>query len=199
MNEIIPRWEWRSFGPHFGDAESRLKAYGIGTTQHSDEIYLLSSMTDANVKIRNGFMDIKRLEQTDRQGFEQWRPILKAAFPLTTADIETVFAALGAAPPQDSSKMTLEQLISEAGADARLRKLEVQKTRNRYRPEGCMAELTEVTTENKTIHTIAVESENPIRIAAVLHALRLQGVENVSYPRGLKQLAGMTDLKGTAQ
>ena len=26
MSVIIPRWEWRIFGSHFGDAEMRLKA-----------------------------------------------------------------------------------------------------------------------------------------------------------------------------
>ena len=97
MSEIIPRWEWRSFGSHFGDAEARLKARGADKLQHSDEIYLLSSVSDANVKIRDGLMDIKRLEQTDAHGFEQWRPVLKEAFPLPAAAIEAVFAALGVA------------------------------------------------------------------------------------------------------
>jgi len=71
MSEIIPRWEWRSFGLHFGDAEVRLKTHGTDKLRHSDEIYLLSSISDANVKIREGQMDIKRLEQTDAHGFEQ--------------------------------------------------------------------------------------------------------------------------------
>ena len=47
MNEIIPRWEWRSFGSHFGDAEARLTATGAGKMQTSDEIYLLSSLSGA--------------------------------------------------------------------------------------------------------------------------------------------------------
>ena len=76
MSEIIPRWEWRSFGSHFGDAEARLKARGADKLQHSDEIYLLSSVSDANVKIRDGLMDIKHLEKTNTYGFEQWRPVL---------------------------------------------------------------------------------------------------------------------------
>ena len=191
MSAIIPRWEWRSFGSHFGDAEVRLKVLGADKLQHSDEIYLLSSVSDANVKIRDGLMDIKQLEQTDAHGFEQWRPVLKEAFPLSAAAIEAVFTALGVAPPLESAAITLDQLLAEVTSDSRLRTLEVHKARTRYHLDGCMAELTEVTANGKTIRTMAVESENPAHITAALRALALEGVINVSYPRGLKRLLEM--------
>jgi exopolyphosphatase/guanosine-5'-triphosphate,3'-diphosphate pyrophosphatase len=193
MNEITPRWEWRSFGSHFGDAEMRLKARGADRLQHSDEIYLLSSVCDANVKIRDGLMDIKQLEQTDTQGFEQWRPVLKEAFPLSAAAIKFVFSSLGvASPPESAVPLTLNQLLAEVTADSRLYKLEVHKVRARYQLGACMAELTEVVANGKTIRTLAVESENSAHITAALHALGLEGVENVSYPRGLKQLVELS-------
>jgi hypothetical protein len=31
VSVIIPRWKWRIFGSHFGDAEMRLKALGAVT------------------------------------------------------------------------------------------------------------------------------------------------------------------------
>jgi exopolyphosphatase/guanosine-5'-triphosphate,3'-diphosphate pyrophosphatase len=193
MNEIIPRWEWRSFGAHFGDAEARLKARIADKLQYSDEMYLLSSISDANVKIRDGLMDIKRLEQTDTQGFEQWRPVLKEAFPLPAAAIRTVFAALGVVPPPELAPITLDRLLAEVASDSRLRTLEVHKTRTRYQLEGCMAELTEVAANGKTIRTIAVESEEPALITTALRTLGLEGLENISYPRGLKRLVEMAD------
>ena len=49
--------------------------------QNSEEIYLVSAATDANVKIRDQLLDIKRLERVDEHGLEQWRPELKAAVP----------------------------------------------------------------------------------------------------------------------
>jgi exopolyphosphatase / guanosine-5'-triphosphate,3'-diphosphate pyrophosphatase len=193
MNEITPRWEWRSFGSHFGDAEIRLKERGADKLQHSDEIYLLSSVSDANVKIRDGLMDIKQLEQTDTRGFEQWRPVLKEAFPLSAAAIKFVFSSLGVASPLESTiPLTLDQLLAEVTADSRLYKLEVHKVRARYQLEACMAELTEVVANGKTMRTLAVESENSAHITAALHALGLEGVENVSYPRGLKQLVELS-------
>ena len=192
-SEIIPRWEWRSFGLHFGDAEACLKTHGIDKLRHSDEIYLLSSISDGNVKIRDGLMDIKRLEQTDAHGFEQWRPVLKEAFPLPAAAMQAVFTALGVATTQDYVPITLDQLLAEVTSDSRMRTLEVHKARTRYHLEGCMAELTEVTANGKTIRTMAVESEDPAHITAALQALGIEGSENVSYPHGLKQLLKMTD------
>ena len=56
-----------------------------------------------------------------------------------------------------------------------------------------MAELTEVVANGKTIRTMAVESEDPAHIAAALQVLGLEGLENVSYPRGLKRLVEMAD------
>jgi exopolyphosphatase/guanosine-5'-triphosphate,3'-diphosphate pyrophosphatase len=188
MSEIIPRWEWRSFGSHFGDAEARLIAQRADKLQHSDEIYLLSSVSDANVKIRNGLMDIKQLEQTDTHGFELWRPVLKEAFPLPAAAIQAVFAALGVPATQEYAPITLDQLLAEVTANAKLRTLEVHKARTRFHLEGCMAELTEIVADGKTIRTLAVESEDPDCIAAALRVLDLVGIENVSYPRGLKRL-----------
>jgi exopolyphosphatase / guanosine-5'-triphosphate,3'-diphosphate pyrophosphatase len=192
-SEIIPRWEWRSFGLHFGDAEACLKTHGTDKLQHSDEIYLLSSISDTNVKIRDGLMDIKHLEKTDTHGFEQWRPVLKEAFPLPVAAMQAMFDALGVSATQEFAPMTLDQLIAEVTSDSRMRTLEVHKARTRYHLEGCMAELTEVTANGKTIRTIAVESEDPVCIVAALRALGLEGGKNVSYPCGLKRLVKMTD------
>jgi exopolyphosphatase / guanosine-5'-triphosphate,3'-diphosphate pyrophosphatase len=191
MSGIIPRWEWRSFGSNFGDAEARLIVHGPDKLQHSDEIYLLSSVNDANVKIRDGLMDIKQLEQTDTHGFELWRPVLKEAFPLPAATIQAVFAALGVPATQEYASITLDQLLAGLASDLRLRTLEVHKTRTRYHLEACMAELTEIIADGKTIHTMAVESEDPFRIASALQVLGLEGIENVSYPRGLKRLVKM--------
>jgi exopolyphosphatase / guanosine-5'-triphosphate,3'-diphosphate pyrophosphatase len=192
MSDIIPRWEWRSFGSHFGDAEIRLKMRGVDKFQHSDEIYLLSLASEANVKIRDDLLDIKLLEQTDVHEFEQWRPVLKQAFPLSATAIETMFAALGVESSPEFHPITLDQLLAKVKSDFRVRTLAVHKIRTRYKLEDCMAELTEVVANGTTTRTIAVESENPAHIEDTLRALDLEGLENVNYPRGLKRLVEIT-------
>ncbi|HYN61084.1 MAG TPA: hypothetical protein VET87_16310, partial [Rubrivivax sp.] len=79
MAEIKPRWEWRSFGQHFGSAEQVLARLTPSATQDSDEIYLLSPK-GANVKIRDALMDIKLLREVNADGLEQWTPVMKAGF-----------------------------------------------------------------------------------------------------------------------
>jgi len=192
MGEVIPRWEWRTFGDHFGAAEARLAALEAGNAQQSDELYLLSSVCDANVKIRDGLMDVKRLEHTDAHGLEQWRPVMKGTFPLPAAEVEQVFAALGVAPPPLArAAYALEQVLVEL-LEPGLRAVGVHKKRTRYTIDGCLAELTEVVVAaGKAVRTVAVESEDPARVLAAVRTLGLEGIENVSYPRGLKRLVGM--------
>ena len=50
MDKITPRWEWRSFGRSFGEAEGRFAALTPEGVQESDEVYLLSGAGD-NVKV----------------------------------------------------------------------------------------------------------------------------------------------------
>jgi len=80
LAEINPRWEWRSFGRHFGEAEARLAKLTPSGIQDSDELYLLSG-TDDNVKIRDALMDIKVLREVNEDGLEQWMPVMKARPP----------------------------------------------------------------------------------------------------------------------
>jgi len=79
MNKTNPRWEWRSFGRCFGEAEARLAKLTPGGVQESDEIYLLSGAGD-NVKVRDALMDIKVLREVNSDGLEQWTPVMKAPF-----------------------------------------------------------------------------------------------------------------------
>jgi exopolyphosphatase/guanosine-5'-triphosphate,3'-diphosphate pyrophosphatase len=79
MAEITPRWEWRSFGRHFGRAEERMARLEPTSVHDSDEIYLLSA-AGCNVKIRDGLIDIKELIEVNADGLEQWTPVMRPAF-----------------------------------------------------------------------------------------------------------------------
>ena len=193
MAGIVPRWEWRTFGESFGDADQRLESLSPRDVEDSDEIYLLSPTVDENVKIRNELMDIKALQQVNADGLEQWKPIMKVGFPLTSADVPKVFQALEVTtPPLARASYTLPQLIDELVKPAgRVRTVTVHKKRARYRIDECAAEMTEVGADDKKVRTVAVESEDPAAVIAAVRRLGLGRFENVSYPRGLKRLVGM--------
>jgi exopolyphosphatase/guanosine-5'-triphosphate,3'-diphosphate pyrophosphatase len=184
---IVPRWEWRTFGEEFGEAEERFAALRPEGVEESDELYLLSPGGGASVKVRGGLMDLKRLERVGDDGLEQWRPVLKAPFPLPAEDAGTVLQALGVEPRLERAGYTLDQLLEEAPD---LRTVEVHKRRQRYTVDGCMAELSEFGVEGATTRTIAVESEDAELVTATVRELGLASRRNVNVPRGLKALVG---------
>src|SRR5262245_60760848 len=113
MESIVPRWEWRAFAASFGDADQRFRELPPGKIQETDELYLLSPTCDANVKVRDELMDIKTLEHVDGHGLEQWRPIMKAAFPLPAAEIAKVCDMLHVAPLPPRDAYALEPMQAE--------------------------------------------------------------------------------------
>lgn len=192
MENIIPRWEWRTFGESFGVSDDRFAALDPTNTQESDELYLLSSVTNENVKVRDLLMDIKTLQRVNADGLEQWKPVLKGAFPLPAAEVKNVFTALGVAlPPLARADYTLEQFVGElVEPGGRLRAVPVHKKRSQYKIDGCIGEMTEVVADGKKTRTVALESEDADRVIATVRKLGLDRFENISYPRGLKQLVG---------
>jgi exopolyphosphatase / guanosine-5'-triphosphate,3'-diphosphate pyrophosphatase len=189
MPEIIPRWEWRWFGPQFGPATSILAAMTPSAVQASSETYLLSGAGD-NVKVRDALMDIKVLREVNSDGLEQWTPVMKAGFPLPATDAIKVFEALRLVPPpMHRENYTLEQFIEElAVPSGHIRAISVQKRRTRYRIDGCSGEVTDVVVNGRPTRTIAVESEDGQAVIAAVRRLGLGGYTNINYPRGLATL-----------
>ena len=165
--------------------------------QESDELYLLSQESDASVKVRDGLMDVKRLEAVDGNGLEQWRPVLKGLFPLGADDLRTVLGALGVSVPELTREAyTLEQLVDEVvGASPALAAVAVHKRRVHYRLGDCMAELSEVTAGTRSARTIAVEAEDPELVAATVRELQLAERPNVCLARGLKTMLGLEPVR----
>jgi exopolyphosphatase / guanosine-5'-triphosphate,3'-diphosphate pyrophosphatase len=188
---IVPRWEWRTFGDDFGDAEAHFAALSTERVQETDEIYLLSLVSDASVKVRGGLMDVKRLEQV-ADGLEQWRPVLKAEFPLPAQDAGHVLEALGTgAAPSGRAEYDLAQLLDElVRPSPQLLVVEVHKVRRHFTVGGCRAEVSELRTDRGSRRTIAVESEDPGAVIAAVSGLGLSSRANVNVPRGLKALVG---------
>ena len=92
---IIPRWEWRTFGESFGEAEAKIRSHGEAKARSSAETYIVSFDSPNNTKIRDGLMDIKKLENVNADTLEQWNPVLKSGFPLTREVLSQVCTRVG--------------------------------------------------------------------------------------------------------
>ena len=178
---VALRWEWRTFGDQFGGAEERLGP--LGDAVESDEAYLLSADGVDAVKVRDGLMDVKHLEQVDDDGLQLWNPVMKSPLPIPAADAGMVLAALRVSMPLDRDRYGIDDLV---GGEVRV--VSVQKTRRHCTIGGCMAELTDLRTGDRSTRTIAIESEDPARVIAAARELGLGSRPNVSVPQGLKAL-----------
>ena len=148
---------------------------------------------DAAVKIRAGLMDIKVLEAVGEDGLEQWRPAMKATFPLPWSEAGRVCATLGVgAPSPGADAFTLDEFLAMLASSGRgVRAEAVHKRRRHYTLGGCMTEVTDVIAEDRQARTLAIESEDAGRVVALVRELGLSGRANTSYPRWLKATAGM--------
>jgi len=189
MDAIKPRWEWRSFGRSFGQAEKRLSALTPQGVQESDEVYLLAS-GGSNVKVRAALMDIKVLKQVNADGLEQWTPVMKAEFPIGATELARVFESLRLPLPALSRESySFDEFIEAfAGPGSPIRAVKVHKRRVRYTVGGCTSELSEVIANGKPTRTIAIESEDAQAVIRAVRELGLGGYINTSYPLGLAAL-----------
>jgi exopolyphosphatase / guanosine-5'-triphosphate,3'-diphosphate pyrophosphatase len=189
--EIVPRWEWRTFGQEFGAAEKAFSGEPE-RVQESDEIYLLSTEDGDTVKVRDELMDVKRLEHVNEDGLQQWIPVMKAGFPLPAGDLRSALEALRVdASPLERDEYSLDQLLEEVVRPRPdLRAIDTHKVRRRFTIGGCMTELTDVRADGASTRTIAIETEDPARVIGLVRELGLESRPNTSFPRGLKQLLG---------
>jgi hypothetical protein len=193
MENIIPRWEWRTFTDNLGKAEENIRKFPEGKSRESSEVYILSEVSMDNTKVRDNLMDIKTLQQVNEDRLELWLPIMKGTFPLPVAEIEKVFKCFKVALPKfQRSEYTFDQYVNEVIKPSTLLKaVNVMKKRTGFTINNCIVEIAEVKVEDKWIKTAAVEMEDPALVIKTVRELGLDAFPNINYLRGLKNLVGM--------
>ena len=198
MQETQPRYEFRAFAQNFGRVEEKIRQLSnMERFRESNEIYILSAVNNKNnLKIRYDTLDIKTFVREEK-GLQQWRPILKAGFPLQVAVIrDEVLPSLGAAIPQfNQSEYTLAQFLEDIiHPHPELLTARVSKRRFGYTVNGCISEIAELLINGAAIKTLAVESDNIAAVLKVIEMLGLEEYENVNYLLAIKRILGMEPL-----
>jgi hypothetical protein len=193
MAEIKARWEWRTFGEAFGEAEKKILSYPKDKVRNSSEVYILSKNSTDNTKIRDMLMDIKTLRQVNRDRLEQWFPVMKAGFPLALPVLVDVFKAWKAPLPQlQRQAYSYEEFLGElVGKHPDLKMVQVEKERHGLMINNCIVEIADLKFDGKPIRTVAVEMEDPDAVIRTVRQLDLDGFENVNYLKALKRSVGM--------
>jgi hypothetical protein len=199
MNDVVPRFEFRTFAPCLGMVDQRLRAMaGCPEISESREIYLLGrdGVRDTNIKLRRGRLELKRMIER-RHDLERWRPAGQWAFPVAR---DTIRVALrpGATReqltdlPARVSSRDLLHWVARPGIP--LYRANVWKRRFRFALQGCRAELDQLLVNGAAVESVAVESEDAQAVLELCAALRLEDCENQSYPLLLSRILALTPL-----
>lgn len=190
---IIPRWEWRTFGKEFGDAENRIKAHPQGNFKRSDEKYILSTNSDENCKIRDDLMDVKSLQQVNDDKLEQWYPTLKEGFPISKPSITKLFENYFKVPvPSDlKDSYTYEEFVALSEQQPGLKVVDVHKERYIFTINMAIVEIADTTFNGVADRTICVEHTDPAVVMKTVRELGLEGYENINYIQAMKRAVGL--------
>lgn len=197
---VTPRWEWRVFA---NDVREKLAAANVTLDARDalrNETYIVSTRTDAGVKVRNGHLELKMLRERDGTGLELWEPVLVRAFPLPADLVGPLWQALGVPRTRPAEELrSLDELLDVVARMPSLRAVSVAKERARFELPECRGEHAVVWIEGKRVETVAVEDADPHRVLKAAGRLRIAHLPNTNYPRALKTMLGIGDADHSAK
>ena len=193
--KTIPRAEFRVFGQGVIDIvglamwHAQAKLFKI---RQSEETYILSRHTnEANVKIRDGLLDIKtKVGETDR-GYEIFQPRGKFQFPVKEGELAAIFEHLLAPVSAGKASCSLDEFLDLVAKSPDLTAVSVQKERYGFSVDGVICEYAEVLFNGALIETACVESEDYAAMEGVIKKLEIDAFENTNYLLAAKQVVGM--------
>ena len=195
-SKIVPRAEFRVFGTNIIDGiKARMwngKTVLFQARKMPAETYFLSARTDeANVKVRDGLLDIKTKVGATGDGYEIFQPRGKFQFPVQRADLLVILSHLKAEAALDAERYTIEEFIQIARNHPDLCPVTVEKMRYGFTIDGIICEYAQVWFNGALVESACVESENYAGMRQVIEGLGLAGMPNTNYLRAAKKVVGM--------
>ena len=192
---IVPRAEFRAFGQGLID-EVTLAMWKAKATlfkiRTSSETYFLSRKTnEANVKVRDGLLDIKTKVGETEDGYEIFQPSGKFEFPVDKKDIAKILKNMLVEAPLDQDKYTIEEFMTIVANHPDLAAVTVDKKRYGFSVDGIICEYGEILFNGSKIETACCESEDYAGMKKAIEALEIDKRENVNYLKAAKRSIGM--------
>jgi hypothetical protein len=194
--KIVPRAEFRVFGQGVIDIVQQ-KMWDAGATLQKArrmpaETYFISRQTDAaNVKVRDGLLDIKLKTGDTPEGYEIFQPAGKFQFPVKQVDLVAILGHLRTTMKLEQDSFSIEEFIVLARAHAELSPVTVEKMRYGFTVDGVICEYARVWFNGAMVETACCESENYAGMRKVVEALGMAAMPNTSYLRAAKRVVGM--------
>lgn len=194
--KIVPRAEFRVFGQGIIEIVSQ-KMWDAGATLQKArkmpaEVYFISRHTsEANVKSRDGLLDIKLKVGETPEGYEIFQPSGKFQFPVKQVDLATILKHLKAEMKLDKDAYTIDEFVNLARAHPDLVPVTVEKMRYGFTVQGIICEYAQVWFNGALVETACCESENYAGMKKVVEVLGIAAMPNTSYLRAAKRVVGM--------
>jgi hypothetical protein len=194
--KIVPRAEFRVFGPAIIEAVKAKMWNGktvlFQARRMPAETYFLSASTDeANVKVRDGLLDIKTKVGETPEGYEIFQPRGKFQFPVKRADLATILSHLQVNLALDQDSYTIDQFIAMVRQTPGLAAVSVEKMRYGFTIDGIICEYAQVWLNGAMVESACCESENYAGMRTVIEGLGLAGLPNTNYLKAAKRVVGM--------
>lgn len=194
--KIVPRAEFRVFGKAVIDVvRDRMwngKTVLFQARRMPAETYFLSARTnEANVKVRDGLLDIKTKVGETPEGYEIFQPRGKFKFPVKKTELAAILANLGVEVALAKEVYTFEEFVALARAHGDLTPVSVEKMRYGFTIDGVICEYAQVWFNGALVESACAESENYAAMKAVVEGLGLAGMPNTNYLRAAKRVVGM--------
>ena len=156
------------------------------------ETYFLSAKTnEANVKVRDGLLDIKTKTGETPEGYEIFQPRGKFQFPVKKEDLATILSHLKAEMALTQDMYTIDEFIAMARKHADLVPVTVEKMRYGFTIDGIICEYAQVWFNGALVETACAESENYAGMRQVVDGLGLATMTNTNYLKAAKKVMGM--------
>ena len=194
--KITPRAEFRVFGHGVIDIVKQkmweAKAVLDKARKMPPETYFLSVRTsEANVKVREGLLDIKTKVGQTPEGYEIFQPRGKFQFPVKKEELATILSHLKVDMRLDKETYTLEEFIAMARKHPDLVPVAVEKMRYGFTIGGIICEYAQVWFNGALVESACCESENYAGMRQVIEALGIAAMPNTNYLKAAKRVVGM--------
>ena len=194
--KIVPRAEFRVFGPGVIDlVKGKMwngKTVLFQARKMPAETYFLSTHTnEANVKVRDGLLDIKTKVGETPEGYEIFQPRGKFQFPVKKADLQTILANLKVEMPLEKDTYTIDEFIAMARRHPDTTAVTVEKMRYGFTIDGVICEYAQVWFNGAMVESACAESENYAGLKTVVEGLGIAAMPNTNYLKAAKRVVGM--------
>lgn len=194
--KIVPRAEFRVFDQgvieHVQQRIWNGKTVLFAARRMPMETYFLSVHTnEANVKVREGLLDIKTKVGETPEGYEIFQPRGKFQFPVKRADLAEIISHLKVEMKLDADSYTIDEFIAMSRKHPELAPVTVEKMRYGFTIDGIICEYAQVWFNGALIETACAESENYAGMKQVVEELGLADRPNTNYLRAAKKVVGM--------